>query len=72
MDKAADAATIPNTSGGFSWSDDRTVRITWISLCRDFGKRGLIDLSVNLHDNMPDSPGLPSLRKKLPGILPAA
>ena len=70
--RAEDAPMMPRTSGSFSWSADRTVTMTWISLWKPFGKRGRRGRSVRRAARVATSVGRPSLRKKLPGILPAA
>ena len=70
MEIAADAPIMPSTSGGFSMSDERIVRVIWMSLCKPLGNKGLMDRSVSLEARIPSCPGRPSRRKKLPGILP--
>ena len=71
MVNAADAPIIPKISGGCSGSADNTVNIIWTSLCKLLGNNGRMDRSVNLQDSIASAAGLPSLLKKLPGILPA-
>ena len=45
---AAEAPIVPNTSGSFSPSYDRTLIETIVSLIKPFGNNGLRGLSVNL------------------------
>ena len=56
----------------FSLSAESTVMITWTSFRNPFGNSGLIGLSVSLQERIASVLGRPSLRKKLPGILPIA
>ena len=72
MLSAADAPIIDGISRGFSRSVERGVTIIWTSFRYPLGKRGLRDRSVNLSARMASVDGRPSLRKKLPGILPLA
>ena len=53
-------------------SVDRMVATTWISLRIPLGKEGRSGRSTSLAVRMAVSDGLPSRRKKPPGILPAA
>ncbi len=68
--RAADAPIIPRTAGSFSWSAERTVAMTWVSLWNSFGKSGRIGLSMNRETSVSRSLGRPSLLKNPPGILP--
>ena len=69
---AAEAPLIAGMSRGFSMSADSGVMMTWTSLRNPFGKRGRTGLSVRRSMRMASVLGLPSRRKKLPGILPLA
>ncbi|MBL4805654.1 MAG: hypothetical protein JKY71_12445, partial [Alphaproteobacteria bacterium] len=39
MEMAADAPIMPSTSGGFSMSDERIVRVIWISPARNVSRQ---------------------------------
>ena len=70
--RAADAPIIDITSASSFLSIDITVQIIWTSLPKPLGKSGLIGLSMSLDVKTSFSEGLPSRRKKLPGIFPEA
>ena len=72
MVSAADAPMMVAISYGLVVSDERGVTITWTSLRKSFGNRGLIGLSVRRAIRIECVEGLPSRLKKLPGILPLA
>ena len=67
---AADAATMPMTSGSFSPSWVSNVSTIWVSLRIPSGKSGLRERSAKRPARMPDSGGRPSRRRTLPGIRP--
>ena len=69
---AAEAPTPANVSAIFSPSLDITVMITCVSFLNDFGKRGLIGLSVRRLVKISCSDGRASRLKNPPGILPPA
>ena len=71
-DTAADEPIIAQNSGALSCSTDITVETIDTSFLRSLGKRGLIGLSITRAVRIAFSEGLPSLFKKLPGILPTA
>ena len=70
--RAAEAPMPARTSAIFCPSLDIAVIITCVSYLNDFGKRGLIGLSVNRLVNISFSEGLASRLKNPPGILPPA
>ena len=70
--RAAEAPVIVRISGSFSWSAERVVPTIWMSFRMPLGKSGLRGLSVRRAVMIAWLLGLPSRRKKLPGILPAA
>ena len=53
-------------------SAESGVAMIWVSLRKPFGKRGRMGLSVSRSIRTASVLGRPSLRKKLPGILPLA
>ncbi len=69
-ERATDAPIKPVVSEGQSGSTDNTVTTTWISRVKSFGKSGRIERSIARAARMALSGGLPSRRKKLPGIFP--
>ena len=69
---AAEAALMASTSYGFSWSALKIVPTTWTSLRKPFGNDGRSGRSISRQVRTAWSEGLPSRRKKAPGILPAA
>ncbi len=69
---AADAALIASTSCGFSWSAEKMVPTTWVSLRKPLGKDGRSGRSMSRQMRIAWSDRRPSRRKKAPGILPAA
>ena len=71
-ESAADAAVMARVSKGVSWSMDSGVKIICTSWRKPLGNRGRIGLSVSRAMSTPWVLGLPSLLKKLPGILPLA
>ena len=72
IESAAEAPATASKSSGFSMSADSGVAMIWVSLRKPFGKRGRMGLSVSRSIRMASVLGRPSLRKKLPGILPLA
>ena len=72
MDRAAEAPATERMSRGFSMSAESGVAMIWVSLRKPFGKRGRMGLSVSRSIRTASVLGRPSLRKKLPGILPLA
>ena len=61
-----------SVSNGVSMSVESGVMTIWTSLRKPFGNRGRIGRSVIRAINTESVLGLPSRRKKLPGILPRA
>ena len=72
MLSAADAPTVPSTSGLFSRSAEITVSTTCTSLRIVFGKSGRSGRSVRRALRVASVLGRPSRRKNEPGILPMA
>ncbi len=70
--RAADAAKAARESGISPSSADNRLMKTCVSFIYSLGNNGLIALSTSLETNISSSLSLPSLLKKLPGILPAA
>ena len=72
MERAADAPMIARCCGSCSWSAESVVMMTWRSERIPLGKRGRRGRSVSRMVRMASWVGLPSRRKKLPGIRPTA
>ena len=69
---ATEAPMSASTSASFSWSEDMTVAMIWVSYGNCFENSGRIGRSMSLELRTSFSVGRPSRLKKPPGILPAA
>jgi len=72
MASAADAPISAAISVSLSKSYAKTVQIICTSLRKPSGNKGRIGLSIKRDFKVSASEGLPSRRKKPPGILPTA
>jgi hypothetical protein len=67
-----DAPTRASTSASFSWSEDTTVAMIWVSKGNALLKSGRTGRSISRDDSTSFSVGRPSRLKNPPGIRPAA
>ena len=69
---AMDVPSMAVISGEQSGSTDITRLLTQTSFLKSLGNKGLIGRSITRETRIAFSPGLPSLLRKPPGILPTA